>query len=622
MKTSLHCTSQIETNPFQRSKTYLALLLSFFLLTSCLKRTDFSKIQDTPAATVLAKIDDNCVQVFYDKSTDTNYKLGRTYALMLLNLLGHFPEFQQIIGPVELYQKGDIEKCKATFYIGSYYDNTLSQDFLNDFKNTKRQAVWMGYNFWQLGSNFNSIFGYRDYEFTTLNTTDLASDGKPSFFRDVRYKGEIFTKYNKWNDVAQTSLSAAFEVAQLKTRTNPNSSTMAEIKHSFTGEIIPWAIKSKNHFYVTEVPFSFIHESDRYLVFADLLFDFLQAEPKHNAKHALLRIEDIHPYVDMEWFDKAISILESNNITPHISIVPIFRDPYFQFSRTDTRVEIPMEDRPIFFDRMKELNNSGSVFIWHGVTHQYNDDINPFSGTSGDDYEFWDSNANTPVAEDSTSYILNKLDYGFSSLKKAGIAPKLWLNPHYHASALDNLMFGQIFNWTIGRGVYSDFKIGGVKALKPTKPLGYDLTATDRSANRFEFFADLEVETVPDFNQFGQIYPYEIYGNIYSQKIIPENLGNVQPDLNVQVVATRTVDTILEDARRNLVLRDAWASVFYHAFLIQNEYDSNGVEQPHDLEKLVIGLKNLGYDFVNLNTYSDSNQTLIGKPRIELEEIR
>src|SRR3989338_8851592 len=146
----------------KRSKYFTQFVLIFFciyfivVLTACNKSTNFSATPPPtdPAPTNVTdinKLDGKCVQVFYDNSTDPTFKFGRTHGLMLLNLLGHFPEYRQVIGPINLYKKGNLDRCHASFYIGSVYGNALPADFLNDFRTTTRQVVWMGYNFWQLG---------------------------------------------------------------------------------------------------------------------------------------------------------------------------------------------------------------------------------------------------------------------------------------------------------------------------------------------------------------------------------------------------------------------------------------------------------------------------------------
>lgn len=624
------------------NKKYFAVYLIIFalmgLISACSKSVSFTDVPKSSGTTEdISKLNGKCVQVYYDSSTDPTFKFGRTHGLMLLNLLGHFPEFQQVIGPIELYKKGDLDRCHASFYLGSVYGNKLSEDFLSDFKTTTRQVVWMGYNFWQLGPDFERIFGYKDYVFTTLDYTNLTSDGKPGYFRDVLYKGETFYKYSTWSTStppttptpapAQTLL-AAFEVAKLTNKTSDVSQVMATTRHSFTNEVIPWALKANNRFFVTELPFSFIHEADRYFIFADMLFDFLKTEPKHNAKNAVLRLEDIHAMVELNYLDEAVTILRRNNVIPHIMLIPIYRDPLLSNVRPDdTRTEVRMEAVPAFISLIQQYKTQGSVFIWHGITHQYSNIKNPFTGASGDDYEFWDSTKNTPVAEDSVKFVLDRFENGFNSLKLFSIAPKIWVTPHYHGSALDNVIFGQLFSWIIGRGVYSDAKISGVDTatMNNLGSLEYNMANTASEQDRLNFFSKLNVTVSDGVKQFGQLYPYEIYGNIYGQNVIPENLGNVQPYLSDQVVATRNVAKILEDAKRNLVLRDVWASVFYHPFLLDPLLNNENTDltKPKDLERLVTGLQALGYKFISLEDFAESHANVKKSgPRIELENIK
>lgn len=56
------------------------------------------------------------------------------------------------------------------------------------------------------------------------------------------------------------------------------------------GERRPYVINKGNHFYMADIPVSYVHESDRYLVFADLLFDILDEKPRHLKRPALVGI--------------------------------------------------------------------------------------------------------------------------------------------------------------------------------------------------------------------------------------------------------------------------------------------------------------------------------------------
>ena len=51
----------------------------------------------------------------------------------ILERLVAVPEYQQIVGPIELYKKGYLDRCHASFYIGAIYNSTLPADFLSDF---------------------------------------------------------------------------------------------------------------------------------------------------------------------------------------------------------------------------------------------------------------------------------------------------------------------------------------------------------------------------------------------------------------------------------------------------------------------------------------------------------
>lgn len=315
--------------------------------------------------------------------------------------------------------------------------------------------------------------------------------------------------------------------------------------------------------------------------------------------------------------DEAITILKRNNITPHINIIPIYKDP-----NPEPDIVIRMENEAQFAAQIRGYKNNGTVFIWHGITHQYNDKINPFTGISGDDYEFWDFIKGAPIAEDSPQYIIDRLNDGFMSLQQLSIAPQLWVSPHYRSSAMDNLIFGDVFKWIVGRGVYNDYTVTGIKTPTYVKPLYYDVNNPQVYQNQKEHVANLNVQDVPGFVPFGQLFSYELYGDIYRQKVIPENLGNVQPQLNDQVVATRSVDKILSDAKRNLVLRDVWASVCYHPFLLDPSLNPENQGNPpeKDLERLVKGIQALGYTFVNGESYSITNSIAKRKPTIDLEK--
>ena len=181
-----------------------------------------------------------------------------------------------------------------------------------------------------------------------------------------------------------------------------------------------------------------------------------------------------------------------------------------------------------------------------------------------------------------------------------------------------------MFPWVAGRVVYFDHKITGLKSPDTSRPINFDIKNTANTQNRRDFFSGLQVTTDNSLQWFGQMFPYELYGDIYGQHVLPENLGNVEPYLSDQVQFIRTVDVMLEDAKRNLVLRDVWASCFYHPFLLDPKINSanKDITKPKDLERLVKGIQALGYKYINLEQYADAHKAAVNKPRIDLSETR
>ncbi len=575
-----------------KTKKQIIFLVSSIVLVimGCSKSaTEFTPITPSPPAEDQAQVvtDGKCIQVFYDKTTDPNYTTGKSYALMLTNLLGHFPEFQEVIGPIELYKKGDLERCHATFYIGSFYNNVLPPAFVGDYLSTTKRVIWLGYSIWQLGLEFENTFGYSStVSFTALDSTNKTPDGKPSFFRDIIYKGQTFAKYGQYKDATNTTFVASPELVKFQSKLSDKATIMATAKHSFTNEVLPWALKAGNKYYVAEIPFSYVYEGDRYLVFADLLFDFLEQQPKNAKKYALLRLEDVNPMSDQGLLDRAVALLKKYTVVPHVNLTPIYDTP--------TQV-VRMENSPLFLNLMQRYEQEGSVFMWHGTRYPYA----------------------AAAASVSANDILAGLEDGFSSLKAAGIAPKFWASPNYSAPAIEKVIAGKSFSWTVGRTIYTDTKIKPLTA--PTIDLTFDLNDTTRTQSRTDYFSKVVTADAANGISFGQFYPFEIYGDEYGQRVIPENLGNVTP-------GTRKVADILADAKRNLVLRDIWASAYYHPYLLSGTLNPENANPavPSDFENLITGLKTLGYEFVNLKEFAAAPTTTstVVKTRVYLEDIR
>ncbi len=406
-----------------------------------------------------------CVNVYYDQTRDSTYWMGKTYATLLQNLLGHFPQYQQIVSPIEYYQKGDIERCRASFYIGSYFNNQVPPEFYADFQTTTKQVAWLGYNIWNFQPNqLSRMFGYQYANLSKLDTDELDAAHQPTFFKNILYKGETFYKYGKYSKDDPKLFLAGFEMVELDpinrakvpVADQPNMPTqiLATAQHNGNGETRPYIIQNQNRFFIADVPFSFMHEADRYLVFADVLFDILKEKPRRKDHLALVRMEDVHPLVPIPSLTAMAAALKSEQVPIHISLIPIFFDPLNEYTRRTNEEMVPLWHVPEFMQFIKEMKTERAGMIWHGSTHQLGEMRNPFSAVSGDDFEFWDSKHNSILAQDSSDFVLDRLEAGFYDLQKANIYPHFWLTPHYQASPLDYYIFAHTMPWNVGRVIY------------------------------------------------------------------------------------------------------------------------------------------------------------------------
>ena len=87
----------------------------------------------------------------------------------------------------------------------------------------------------------------------------------------------------------------------------------------------------------------------------------------------------------------------------------------------------------------------------------------------------------------------------------------------------------------------------------------------------------------------GQKFPY-VVRDIYGAKVIPENVGNFEPE-PFFTFPIHTVADVLNAAEKNLVVRDGFASFYYH-----NRF---GLKEMKDI---VSGIRALGYTFVDPRT--------------------
>ena len=507
--------------------------------------------------------------VLYDyRPNDSFGKLGKAYAIMLRNLLGHFNVTVDLL-PIQNYTAGAIGTHDATFYLGSYFDNPVPAAFLSDVATAQKTVVWFKYNIWQLAwnstYNFTANYGMTFDGLRGLNATPTAGAPTPGFFDTILYGGKSMAKYYSY-DSATNTVAADPEVGQTSIVDATRAQMVAPVRNGVTGEQIPYVVRSGNFWYFADLPFSYIGPRDRYLVICDLLHDMLPAEPV--APHrAMIRLEDVGALVSLTAMQQLSNYMVSGNIPFSIATIPFYRDPLGVYNGGVAQ-EIHLRDAGAA-DLRASLNYArtrGGSIVMHGYTHQYASQPNPHNGVSGDDFEFWNIVANAPIPGQTTAAVLARLDAGRLELTRSGYTAYAWETPHYNASPTASRAFPLRFPTAYQRMVYYTSDAGSL--------------------------ANGEYGV-------GQFFPYIIRRDYYGQRILPENLGNIEYDISAIDPTSNIVYTaqdILTNADYARVVRGGFASFFFHPFWLEPAVGTPGLA---DFQTTIQGINALGYSWVS-----------------------
>ncbi len=475
--------------------------------------------------------------VLYDTTQQWGW-LGELYGIMVANLVSHFDAWKAM--PVVSYTAGQINQYAAVIYIGSTYDEPIPTAFLDDVLATTKPVIWAYDNIWQLTArapNFASTYGWM---WSAFDTSTVAQ---------VNYKGQQLKRYSANSAGIMNYFSPLGSgVTVLGTAVRSDGSTF------------PWALRSRNLTYIGENPLIYISEGDRYLAFCDLLFDALA--PSTATRHrALVRLEDINPTYDTTALRNVANYLQRQRVPFGFQINPLYTDPLGHYNNGVPET-VRLKDAPDMIDAIRYMQQRGGVMIEHGYTHQYSNVLNPYTGVSGDDCEFFRLTMNAdftlnylgPVAEDSTAWATNRITSAAQEFATAGLAaPSMFTFPSYLASVTDYDVVAQYFTARAERSLYYVGLLSGT--IDPTRYVG-------------------------------QYFPYVVH-DLYNSKVLPDTLGGISPQPFFGTPARLPAD-IIADAQRNLVVRDGFASFFY-----------NSDDNISYLQQTVQGIKNLGYTFVS-----------------------
>jgi uncharacterized protein YdaL len=475
--------------------------------------------------------------IMYD-NTGPYAWLGEVYGIQTANLASHFGAWTA--HPVGRYAAGELAGFTSVVYVGSTYDEPLPVAFLDDVTTTTIPVIWMYDNIWQLTARDPNFAANRGFTWKAFDTSDVSQ---------VTYKGQTLTRdtLNK-GGIMDHVIYDATKATAVANAVRPDGSTF------------PWAVRSANFTYVGEIPFSYVTHDDRYLAFSDMLFDSLA--PATAERHrALVRIEDVGPDADPAELRAVTDYLYSKKVPFSVAVYPRYRNPK-GVANNGRAEDYTLAQRPLVVNALRYMQARGGTLLMHGYTHQLGSENNPYDGVSGNDFEFYRAHVDAsdrviydgPVAGDSAAWMTGRIVSSGLTFRAAGLAgPAIFEFPHYAGSAVDYKTVNSMFGKRYDRGLYFPGLWSG--------------------------------GTIDHSKISGQFFPYPVR-DAYGSAVVPENIGNVEPEAFNTHPARLPAD-LVASAKRNLVVRDGMASFFYHPYL--------GTAY---LKQAVDGVQGLGYTFV------------------------
>lgn len=501
------------------------------------------------------------VLVIYTHSETIDFgQAGRLYAIMLRNLIGHFTVDSEV-APLEAAKISQIAAADAVFFIGFIKDRKLPPEFVQAMLKRTKPTVWLGSGIDQaIAADTGGKLGIAYVGKAGFDRPVPASGENPGFLDTIDYKGLTFTKHYAFDANSRTAQAEPNYVV-VRITNSKRAQTVVEIRGSRSGTRAPFAVRSGAFWFFAELPFTYAGPRDRYLIFADLLFDILGTSPSVKEHRALVRLEDVHPFSRPSTIDRLSEYFQKRKVPFSVAVIPYYRDPNGLAGRP--LKESTLEDiRSIpLVEALKRAVARGGSIVQHGTTHQFGTLKNPNSGISGDDFEFWDVPNGRPIPElESEAVVRERLLMGKAMLERLGLKPFAFEVPHYQGSPLAYRVTGSIYPATYQRVTYYSNEQGKVG------------TAT------------------PSATWVGQEFPFVIKRDHYGQLVLPENIGNLQYTRPVQ-----SVDDLLRNADYAKTVRDGFASFFFHPFLLEGP---DAEKAMGDLDRLVGGLRARGFRFV------------------------
>ena len=465
---------------------------------------------------------------------------GDIDAAFTANLAGRFG--RSAVRSFEDYRPGEIGGHDAVFVLPRAEGGRPPEALLGDVRAARQPVIWLHHKIASL---------FEDRAFASAQGW-VPAPSLPADYVTVRYKGREFPR----------DVRAAANVSEPRIG-SPDRVLVYASALRRDGSEAPWALRSGNLFYIVEQPYSYMHEDDRYLVFADLLYEMLA--PAVRERHrAMVRIEDVGPEADPRRIRALADLLAAEGVPFAMTVYDTYRDPGGRYSR-GRPLRISLRQRPQLVRALDYAVSRGATLVAHGHTHQSDERPNPYARVSGGDYEFFAADLRDgafvlrgPLRDNAIESWRARFAASRLAWRRAGLAhPAIFTTPHYAASPEAYAAARELYSARFERSLY----FGG--EARAGQSLRSDVWGA-------------------------QFFPFEVV-DVRGDLILPENLGYSATSRGVGENSRRP-ERLIASAARNLAVRDGFASFFHHWY-----------ESPADLRTIVRGIKQLGYRFVGPN---------------------
>jgi uncharacterized protein YdaL len=197
----------------------------------------------------------------------------------------------------------------------------------------------------------------------------------------------------------------------------------------------------------------------------EMLFSYFGQKPETNKTSAYLRLEDVHPAVDVKQLKEIAELLKEKKLPYMITVIPVYKDP-------NTGKTVHLKDNPELIDVLRFMQDNGGSIIMHGYTHQF------YDSETGEGFEFWDVKTDQPIRQPNhekpktkddfqstedynkyvekgkafeEKYIKEHIEKGITELVEAKLYPIAFEAPHYTMSQKGYEILSHYFSTYIGQ---------------------------------------------------------------------------------------------------------------------------------------------------------------------------